>query len=214
MRVEVTDAWAHAVQVAGCVVRPLVLTFSHTSLPPEAALRSQDDSRQVSHDIPDMSLLPVTGLRQMHRRTAAALGSLLLVLLCPASVPAQRALIAPQPGLGRLTVAAATPAELRSWDGTIDQFVQRGELVMRSMREDPVLAGHRHETFIQSLLGYSGLRRQPRPPDGGRGDGVCDRHVVDGHHHQPDPRPVRGPRGGDPGGGHGRVPSWPPVRRT
>jgi Zn-dependent metalloprotease len=89
----------------------------------------------------------------MHRRTAAALGSLLLVLLCPASVPAQRALIAPQPGLGRLTVAAATPAELRSWDGTIDQFVQRGELVMRSMREDPVLAGHRHETFIQSYWG-------------------------------------------------------------
>ena len=89
----------------------------------------------------------------MHTRTAAALGSLLLVLLFPTSVPAQGALIAPQPGMGRLTVAAATPAELRSWDGTIDQFVQRGELVMRSMREDPVLAGHRHETFIQSYWG-------------------------------------------------------------
>ena len=89
----------------------------------------------------------------MHRRTAAALGSLLLVLLCQASVPAQRALIAPQPGLGRLTVAATTLSELRRWDGTIDQFVQRGELVMRSMREDPVLAGHRHETFIQSYWG-------------------------------------------------------------
>ena len=89
----------------------------------------------------------------MHTRTAAAVGSLLLVLLFPASVPAQNAVIAPQPGMGRLTVAAATPAELRSWDGTIDQFVQRGELVMRSMREDPVLAGHRHETFIQSYWG-------------------------------------------------------------
>ena len=89
----------------------------------------------------------------MHRRTASALGSLLLVLLCQASVPAQRALIAPQPGLGRLTVAATTLSELRRWDGTIDQFVQRGELVMRSMREDPVLAGHRHETFMQSYWG-------------------------------------------------------------
>ena len=89
----------------------------------------------------------------MHTRTAAAVGSLLLVLLCPASVPAQNAVIAPQPGMGRLTVAAATPAELRSWDGTIDQSVRGGELVMRSMREDPVLAGHRHETFIQSYWG-------------------------------------------------------------
>ena len=75
------------------------------------------------------------------------------MLLCPASVPAQSALIVPQPGMGRLTAAAATPAELRSWDGTIDQFVQRGELLMRSMREDPVLAGHRHETFVQSYWG-------------------------------------------------------------
>ena len=89
----------------------------------------------------------------MHTRTAAALGSLLLVLLFPTSLPAQSALIAPQPGMGRLTVAAATPAELRSWDVTIDQFVQRGELVMRSMREDPVLAAHRHETFVQSYWG-------------------------------------------------------------
>ena len=45
----------------------------------------------------------------MHTRTAAALGSLLLVLLCPASVPAQSALIAPQPGMGR---HASRPPEL------------------------------------------------------------------------------------------------------
>ena len=140
-------------RVAGCVLQPIVLPFSTGCCLPEAALWSQDDSRQVSLDIPDMSLLPVMGLRQMHTRTTAALGSLLLVLLCPASVPAQRAVITPQPGLGRLTVAAATPAALRRWDGAIDQFVQRGELVMRSMREDPVLAGHRHETFVQSYWG-------------------------------------------------------------
>ena len=74
----------------------------------------------------------------MHTRTAAALGSLLLVLLCPASVPAQSALIAPQPGMGRLTVAAATPADLRSWDGTIDhQSVRGGELVVSRVQEDP-----------------------------------------------------------------------------
>ena len=100
-----------------------------------------------------MSLLPVTGLPQVHRRTAAALGSLLLLLLCPARATAQSAVIAPQPGLGRLTVATATLAELRSWDQTIDQWVQSGALVMRSLREDPVLAGHRHETFIQAYRG-------------------------------------------------------------
>ena len=89
----------------------------------------------------------------MHTRMAAALGSLLLVLLCLASVPAQSALIAPQPGMGRLTVAAATPADLRSWDGTIDQPVRGGELVVSRVQEDPVLAGHRHETFVQSYWG-------------------------------------------------------------
>ena len=35
----------------------------------------------------------------------------------------------------------------------IDQWVQSGALVMRSLREDPVLAGHRHETFIQAYQG-------------------------------------------------------------
>ena len=89
----------------------------------------------------------------MHRRTAAALVSLLLLLLCPARAIVQSALIAPQPGLGRLTVAADTLSELRRWDGTIDQWVQSGALVMRSLREDPVLAGHRHETFIQAYQG-------------------------------------------------------------
>ena len=54
--------------------------------------------------------------------------------------------------------------------------------------------------------GHSGLRRQPRPPDGARGAGVGDRHVADGHRRRPDPRPVRGPRGGDPGGDLWRVP--------
>ena len=100
-----------------------------------------------------MSLLPVTGVHQVHRRTAAALVSLLLLLLCPARAIVQSALIAPQPGLGRLTVAADTLSELRRWDGTIDQWVQSGALVMRSLREDPVLAGHRHETFIQAYQG-------------------------------------------------------------
>ena len=100
-----------------------------------------------------MSLLPVTGVHQVHRRTAAALVSLLLLLLCPVRAIAQSAVIAPQPGLGRLTVAADTLAELRRWDGTIDQWVQSGALVMRSLREDPVLAGHRHETFIQAYRG-------------------------------------------------------------
>ena len=84
-------------------------------------------------------------------RTAAA-GLLLLVLLRPVSTTAQVGLIAP-PQEGRLTVVAATPAEFRSWDRTIDQFVQSGALVMRSLREDPVLAGHRHETFTQAYRG-------------------------------------------------------------
>ena len=85
-------------------------------------------------------------------RTAAA-GLLLLVLLHPVSTTAQVGLIAPPPSPGRLTVVAATPAEFRSWDRTIDQFVQSGALVMRSLREDPVLAGHRHETFTQAYRG-------------------------------------------------------------
>ena len=89
----------------------------------------------------------------MHTRPAAAGGCLLLVLLFPTSVPAQSALIAPQPGMGRLTVAAATPVDLRSWDVTIDQSVRVGELVVSSVQEDPVLAGHRHETFVQSYWG-------------------------------------------------------------
>ena len=150
----------------------------------------------------------------MHTRPAAAVGSLLLVLLCPASVPAQSAVIAPQPGMGRLTVAAATPAELRSWDGTIDQFVQRGELVMRSMRKDPVLAGHRHETFVQSYWGipvYGGsLVRQTA---GGVTVSV-DRHVVDGHHRRPDPHPVPRPALRRSWGRSLAHPSWPPVRRN
>ena len=84
-------------------------------------------------------------------RTAAA-GLLLLVLLRPVSTTAQVGLIAP-PQEGRLTVAATTWSDLRIWDGTIDQFVQSGALVMRSLREDPVLAGHRHETFTQAYRG-------------------------------------------------------------
>ena len=148
----------------------------------------------------------------MHTRTAAALGSLLLVLLCPASVPAQSALIAPQPGMGRLTVAAATPADLRSWDGTIDhQSVRGGELLVSRVQEDPVLAGHRHETFVQSYWGipvYGGsLVRQTA---GGTVSVI--RHVVDGHHRRPDPHPCPRPALRRFLGGLWRVPSWPPVR--
>ena len=84
-------------------------------------------------------------------RTAAT-GLLLLVLLRPVSTTAQVGLIAP-PQEGRLTVAATTWSDLRIWDRTIDQFVQSGALVMRSLREDPVLAGHRHETFTQAYRG-------------------------------------------------------------
>ena len=134
----------------------------------------------------------------MHTRTAAALGSLLLVLLCPASVPAQSALIAPQPGMGRLTVAAATPADLRSWDGTIDhQSVRGGELVVSRVQEDPVLAGHRHETFVQSYWGipvYGGsLVRQTA---GGVTVSVIGT-LLTGITVDPTPTPVRGPRCGD-----------------
>ena len=149
----------------------------------------------------------------MHTRTAAALGSLLLVLLCPASVPAQSALIAPQPGMGRLTVAAATPADLRSWDGTIDQSVRGGELVVSRVQEDPVLAGHRHETFVQSYWGipvYGGsLVRQTA---GGVTVSMI-RHVVDGHHRRPDPHPCPRPALRRFLGRFLARPSWPPVRR-
>ena len=153
-----------------------------------------------------MSFLPGTGVRQRHTRTAAALGSLLLVLLCPASVPAQRALIAPQPGMGRLTVAAATPADLRSWDGTIDPSVRGGELVVSRVQEDPVLAGHRHETFVQSYWGIpvygSSLVRQTA---GGVTVSVIGT-LLTGITVDPTPTPVRGPRCGDCGGGLWRVP--------
>ena len=84
-------------------------------------------------------------------RTAAA-GLLLLVLLRPVSTTAQVGLIAP-PQEGRLTVAATTWSDLRIWDRTIDQLVRGGELVGRGVHEDPVLAGHRHETFTQSYWG-------------------------------------------------------------
>ena len=86
------------------------------------------------------------------RPTRTAAGLLLLVLLRPVSTTAQVGLITP-PQEGRLTVAATTWSDLRIWDGTIDQFVQSGALVMRSLREDPVLAGHRHETFTQAYRG-------------------------------------------------------------
>ena len=145
-------AWLTS-SVAGCVLRTLMLTLFSASLPSSGRPAAQDDSSQISLDIPDMSLLPGTGLRQMHTRPAAAGGCLLLVLLFPTSVPAQSALIAPQSGMGGLTVAAATPADLRSWDVTIDQSVRVGELVVSSVQEDPVLAWHRHETFIQSYWG-------------------------------------------------------------
>ena len=135
-----------------CVTAPRA-NLGCTSRPPRGRLAAPGDSCQISLDIPDMSLLPVAGVYQVHRRTAAALGSLLLLLLCPARATAQSALIAPQPGLGRLTVAADTLSELRRWDGTIDQWVQSGAVVMRSLREDPVLPGHRHETFIQAYQG-------------------------------------------------------------
>ena len=98
------------------------------------------------------------GMAQLNRpvpprqtRTAAA-GLLLLVLLRPVSTTAQVGLIAP-PQEGRLTVAATTWSDLRIWDGTIDQLVQGGELVGRGVHEDPVLAGRRHETFVQSYWG-------------------------------------------------------------
>ena len=98
------------------------------------------------------------GMAQLNRpapprptRTAAA-GLLLLVLLRPVSTTAQVGLIAP-PQEGRLTVAATTWSDLRIWDRTIDQLVRGGELVGRGVHEDPVLAGHRHETFTQSYWG-------------------------------------------------------------
>ena len=84
-------------------------------------------------------------------RTAAA-GLLLLVLLRPVSTTAQVGLITP-PQEGRLTVAATTWSDLRIWDRTIDQLVRGGELVGRGVHEDPVLAGRRHETFVQSYWG-------------------------------------------------------------
>ena len=84
-------------------------------------------------------------------RTAAA-GLLLLVLLRPVSTTAQVGLIAP-PQEGRLTVAATTWSDLRIWDRTIDQLVRGGELVGGGVHEDPVLAGRRHETFVQSYWG-------------------------------------------------------------
>ena len=84
-------------------------------------------------------------------RTAAA-GLLLLVLLRPVSTTAQVGLIAP-PQEGRLTVVATTWSDLRIWDRTIDQLVRGGELVGRGVHEDPVLAGRRHETFVQSYWG-------------------------------------------------------------
>ena len=141
----------------------------------------------------------------MHTRTAAAVGSLLLVLLCPASVPAQNAVIVPQPGMGRLTVAAATPAELRSWDGTIDQSVRGGELVVSSVQEDPVLAGHRHETFVQSYWGipvYGGsLGRQTA---GGVTVSVIGT-LLTGITVDPSPTLSAAPRCGDLGGGLWRI---------
>ena len=98
------------------------------------------------------------GMAQLNRpapprptRTAAA-GLLLLVLLRPVSTTAQAGLIAP-PQEGRLTVAATTWSDLRIWDGTIDQLVRGGELVGRGVHEDPVLAGRRHETFVQLYWG-------------------------------------------------------------
>ena len=148
----------------------------------------------------------------MHTRTAAVLGSLLLVRLCPASVPAQRALIAPQPGMGRLTVAAATPAALRSWDGTIDQSVRGGELVVSRVQEDPVLAGHRHETFVQSYWGipaYGGsLVRQTA---GGVTVSVIGT-LVTGITVDPTPT-LSAARGAAIFGRSLARPSWPPVRR-
>ena len=94
-------------------------------------------------------------MRPAHRRTAAVCGSLLCVsvLLAPARTTAQGVAIAPQASQGRLTVAATTPTALRQWDGTIDQALQQGTLVLRSLRDDPTLPGRQQETFSQLYQG-------------------------------------------------------------
>jgi hypothetical protein len=59
----------------------------------------------------------------------------------PAAVPGPRA------------VYAATPAELRAWDTTIDTMVRARQLVVLDSRDDPDIEGRRHETLAQYFQG-------------------------------------------------------------
>ena len=69
-----------------------------------------------------------------------------------------------------------------------------------------MLAGHRHETFVQSYWGISVYGGSLVRQTAGGVTVFCDRHVVDGHHRRLDPHPVCGPRCGDFVGGLWRVP--------
>ena len=192
---EIPDArdiarWAWLTQLGsatGVCDLPRVLTFFHASLPSRGRPAAQDDSRQISLDIPDMSFLPGTGVRQRHTRTAAALGS----NCCSCcSAHAQSALIAPQPGMGRLTVAAATPADLRSWDGTIDPSVRgwraRREPLCRrttvSESRGPPASRHSY-----SGLGHSGTTAAASSARraGGVTVSVIAAQLLTGHHRRP-----------------------------
>ena len=60
---------------------------------------------------------------------------------------------APATAPGPRAVYAATPAELRAWDTTIDQMVRARQLVVLYSQADPTIEGRRHETLAQYFQG-------------------------------------------------------------
>jgi Zn-dependent metalloprotease len=74
----------------------------------------------------------------------------LLWLLVPASAAlAAQAPPGPVSRAGVVAVQASTPAELRAWDTAIDRMIRASQMIVLDSRNDPDIAGRRHESLGQ-----------------------------------------------------------------
>ena len=72
-------------------------------------------------------------------------------LLVAALVRPSTPLGAQSPGLQQ--ISAVTAADLRTWDGQVDRMIRTRQLELRLDREDTLIAGRRHERFVQTVNG-------------------------------------------------------------
>jgi thermolysin len=87
-----------------------------------------------------------------HRLIMAALAA----VLASSGAASPGAQSVAQPGLVRITAAsAASIADLRAWDRRVDSMLDSGELRVRTVRDDTLMPGRRHERADQY---YKGVR--------------------------------------------------------